>query len=667
MSVVSHRSLHPGGSPADTLSDALNDMPGDTRGDTRGRRTGDTPGDTAAGGGHVTAVLVSHDGAAWLPRVLAAVDAQTRPPEACVAVDTGSSDRSARILVDALGADAVLEAGSATPFAVAVAQGLRHRPPPEGGWIWLLHDDSAPEPDALRALLSEAGSAPDVAAVGPKTREWPSLRRLLEVGVTVTGTGRRETGLEPGEPDQGQHDRPRDALAVGTAGLLVRADVWDLLGGLDPHAGLADDLDLGWRLARAGRRVRVAPDAVVFHVEAAARDRRSAGALTGSSRYLRRRGALFVLLANCRAAVLPVQLARLLAGSLLRALGLLLLKAPREALDELRAAASVYTRPATLRRARRDRRRAASVPPARVGPLLPPVWAPYRTGAAVVADTVAGLLGNRPSPGGRVSTEFGPVADEAEAPGDGPGTLPRLGRRPLAVAVVLLVAVTLLAMRGLLTGGELQGGALLPAPDGAGTWWSGYLASWHPVGVGSTADAPAYTVLLAALGLLTLGNAGLLVSLLLVLAVPVSALTASLLLRRLGVAPLPRVWAAVAYASTPLVTGALAQGRVGTVLATAWLPLVATSVLGLASPQPLGLWPRRVRAGLALGVLVALVPLAYPLRWRWRCRARRSCWWRRSDDTLATLDCCARCRSRCPPPSCWACRGWWRRGGWATD
>ena len=42
------------------------------------------------------------------------------------------------------------------------------------------------------------------------------------------------TGVEFREVDQGQHDGRSDVLAVGTAGMLVRREVWDRLGGPDP-------------------------------------------------------------------------------------------------------------------------------------------------------------------------------------------------------------------------------------------------------------------------------------------------------------------------------------------------------------------------------------------------------------------------------------------------
>jgi GT2 family glycosyltransferase len=49
----------------------------------------------------VTAILVSHDGATWLPESIAAISAQTRPVNRIIAVDTGSIDDSAKMLTSA--------------------------------------------------------------------------------------------------------------------------------------------------------------------------------------------------------------------------------------------------------------------------------------------------------------------------------------------------------------------------------------------------------------------------------------------------------------------------------------------------------------------------------------------------------------------------------------
>src|SRR5207248_2847572 len=222
----------------------------------------------------VTTVLVSHDGSAWLPETLAALAAQTRAPQRVVAVDTGSRDSSVDQLVAALGRSAVVSRPRDTGFGAAVQAGLDAfdgAPPPPGvspdadEWVWVLHDDCAPEPDALARLLERAAASPSASVVGPKVLSW-DRRRLLEVGVTVDSSGFRETGLEPREVDQGQHDEVGDVLAVGTAGMLVRRDVWNRLGGLDPAWPVAgDDTDFGWRVNASGGRVLVAPRAVMRH------------------------------------------------------------------------------------------------------------------------------------------------------------------------------------------------------------------------------------------------------------------------------------------------------------------------------------------------------------------------------------------------------------------
>ncbi len=218
----------------------------------------------------VAALLVSHDGERWLPAVIEGLRSQTAPVDRVVAVDTGSKDASADLLEAAFGP--VHRVPGSTTFPAAVALGLEQLAADAPEWVWILHDDANPEPGALEALLAAAAADPDADVLGPKLREWPSLKRLLELGVTISGTGRRETGLERGEYDQGQHDEVRTVLAVNTAGMLVRRAVLEELGGFDPQLPIfGNDVDFGWRTASAGHRTVVVPQAVVFHAEAAHR------------------------------------------------------------------------------------------------------------------------------------------------------------------------------------------------------------------------------------------------------------------------------------------------------------------------------------------------------------------------------------------------------------
>jgi GT2 family glycosyltransferase len=245
----------------------------------------------------VVALVVSHDGSRWLPAVIDGLRGQTVPLSGVVCVDTGSRDESADLLLDAF--DEVVTVSGRTAYPEAVRIGLEQVPPDAAEWIWLLHDDSNPAPDALERLLEAAAADSAADVLGPKLREWPSLKRLLEVGVTISGTGRRETGLEAGEYDQGQHDEVRQVLAVNTAGMLVRRRVYDELGGLDDNLPMfGNDIDFGWRAASAGVRTFVVPQAVVFHAEAAHRGARRTPLTGRHTHYQERRAALFTLLAN---------------------------------------------------------------------------------------------------------------------------------------------------------------------------------------------------------------------------------------------------------------------------------------------------------------------------------------------------------------------------------
>lgn len=560
----------------------------------------------------VTALLVSHNGGRWLPAVLAGLERSTRLPDQVVTVDTGSTDDSVVLLEQAFG-PGVVRLDDRTPYAAAVRAGLAQAEPAEPDeWVWLLHDDANPAPDALATLAEVAETTePDVAVLGPKIREWPSLKRLLEVGATLTGTGRRETGLERGEYDQGQHDEQHRVLAVNTAGMLVRREVLEAVGLDDNLPVLGTDLDFGWRVARAGYATVVVPEAVVFHLEASRRGRRDSSLVHHPGRQ-DREGAQYTLLVNSPAWTIPFRSARMVVGGLLRALGLLLVRAPGEAADEVVALFHVFSHPGRAWRARRARAGAAKVGHDEVRHLLAPFWLPYRHGLDYASD-VAVAIGDS-------------IREEAErrrpAGTEDLGLLGRIVRSPTFWATTASLVLALVAGRALLSGGPLHGGALLPAPDGIGHWWQVWAGRHHSLGTGSDAPGPAYLLPLALLGTLFLGNGGLVLSLMFVLAVPVAFLGALRFLRRVTTGAWAPLWAAAAYAVLPVVTGSVAQGRIGTVAGAAILPWLATAALGLGSTAPgagrspgqdpgTRRWRAAWRTSLLAGLLVAFVPPAW--------------------------------------------------------
>ncbi|ORT53611.1 glycosyltransferase [Streptomyces sp. CB03238] len=601
----------------------------------------------------VTAVLVSHDGARWLPDVLAGLLGQERPVQNVIAADTGSADDSARLVTEAIGDDRVLHLARRTGFGAAVDEAARTAPVlgpeelpylkrpsgwdpvsrtwrdeaydmpelPHGEpvqWLWLLHDDAAPEPGALAELLRVADGDEYAAIVGPKLRGWYDRKQLLEVGVSIANSGRRWTGLDRREQDQGQHDQVRSVLSVSSAGMLIRRDVFEELGGFDRRLPLMrDDVDLCWRAHSAGHRVLVAPDAVLRHAEASARERRTvdcAGRSVASPHRVDKAGAVYTLLANARGIALPWVLLRLVVGTLLRTLAYLVGKAPGQAVDEVMGLFGTLLRPERIIAARRRRSRRA-VDAAELRPLFPPPGATVR---ATVEQVMSNFGGTDADSGGsrHGAVESGPGGDDADyLEIEQFARLKKIARKPGPVLFALLLVVSVVACRGLFGGGSLAGGALLPVPDGVGELWGRYADAWHPLGTGGTQTAPPYLAVLAALSAVFLGSTGLALTVLLVCSVPLAGITAYFASRSLVQSRLLRAWGAVAYAFLPAGTGALATGRLGTAVLAVLLPLIARAAVaahGLRGGGR-GSWRATWAYAFLLTFTMAFTPVVWPL------------------------------------------------------
>jgi GT2 family glycosyltransferase len=564
----------------------------------------------------VTAIIVSHDGARLLPGLVQALRAQTYQVEQTVAVDTGSRDRSGAVLAELIGQDAVFGMSRSTGYGEAVNVALRHATRRRSGmtdpsiarveWIWLLHDDCEPAPDALERLLRAASKDRIVVVLGPKVIDGQDRRTLREVGVSIDRAGRRLTGIDPGEIDQGQHDHKRAVLAVGSAGMLVRRDVWDRLGGFDPRLKLfRDDIDFCWRVQAAGLRVQVVTDAVLYHHELAARRRRPVDG--GNARRLDRRNALYVLAVNLPLLAMLRVVGGCVAGSLVRAAYFLLSKQLDQSAAYAFSVAWLFGHPVRLFRARRRRARGMAEGYTAVRLFIQPA----RT-LSKLAEKIAGLMSNGPpqATGGRHQATA-EESEEDEQFVDSQSVLRRIIGHPGVQLFTALLLISLIAERRLLGTSPLGGGALVPAWGGAAALWQKYLAGFHAVSVGSTASAPPYLAIVAALATVLGGQAWLAVDVLLLGCVPLAGLTAYRASRWLVTATPARVLLAASYALLPVATGAVAAGRLGTSVAFVLLPLIALSAGRMLTAAPR---PAR-RAAWATGLLIALASAFAPLTW----------------------------------------------------
>jgi GT2 family glycosyltransferase len=228
----------------------------------------------------IAAVVVSHGASDYLERTLENVAKQSYPLEQVVVVDTLGDEKIlelsrkhnfAAIQPDDLGLGAAINAG---------INALGSRP----NWLWILHDDSAPESDALKQLAKAAEISPSVAMIGPKLLSWDKPIEIQQMGLTLTRSGRPFLQVER-EYDQGQHDTSADTLSVSTAGLLISLGLWEKLGGLDDSSPVfAQDIELGMRARAAGFRVIIEASARVHHAGLAMAGQRSRKWVGGTRR-----------------------------------------------------------------------------------------------------------------------------------------------------------------------------------------------------------------------------------------------------------------------------------------------------------------------------------------------------------------------------------------------
>lgn len=563
---------------------------------------------------YVTTVVVAHDGAVWLPAVMTTLAQQTRPTNAVVGVDNASSDASAEVLTESLGTERVVRRESNEGFGAGVLAGLQAVPEVEPplpddvvSWVWLLHDDSAPDPTCLERLLDAADNQPSAVVIGPKILGWHDRRLLLEVGVSVNADGRRVTGLERREHDQGQHDGDRDVLAVSTAGMLIRRDVWEELNGFDPSLPLfRDDLDLCWRVHRAGGRVLIATDAVLHHREASAHGRRDTQVRPHRAD---REAAVRVLLAQAPAPVAPFVALRLLIGSIIRAIVYTIGKDLRAAREEVGAVVAVGIHPRRLTAARRSIARTSTEPGSVTRSLRPTTVDQIRE----AGEALGGLLttSSASAPSSLSALDTGPVDDEAAyLSEDSAGFFRRLLVKPSVLVTLLLLVVAVLATRGLWLGeGVLQGGALLPVPPGASDIWATYTSAWHDVGPGSTTPAPPYLIIVASLATALFGNAGWAMNVLVLLAVPIAGWSAYFAARGMVRSKIIRGWMGAAYALLPVMTGAVESGRIGTTITAIAFPFAVRSFIRLSRRS--GTIRRAAGSALLMSVILAATPAVW--------------------------------------------------------
>jgi GT2 family glycosyltransferase len=518
----------------------------------------------------VRALVVTHGRPEFLAETLAALASQVRPVDAVHVIVAGRTHADDAVVAPT-GIEVEVVRVKGSTFGKAIDAALESLDEREGEWLWLLHDDSAPEPQALEQLLAQAAKRRLAGVVGAAQVHWDDPGRLVSVGTTVSRRGARRLSLAEGDDvNQGQHDAMEDVLAVGLAGAIVTRGVWKRLEGTDPAYGrFGDSADFCRRAWRAGYDVVIAPRARVRHAQATLLQRASPDSPAGDARAThapRRAAEWYHALAWSPASLGPVLFVWCVLSSLTRAAVRLATSDFKLGLAEFRVPLLLWARMPRLASSRAAIRRVSKGGERVETPLL-----------ATAAD-VFRLLRTR---------ELG--AFEAWRAESRPSDVQRRELDSLATRrrwtlgglTLFMIAVTV-ALFGTwyapLARGEALAGAALGTTDvSTSELWLRSFTGWSDAGLGSGALDGGFAALMLPFSLVP-GGLAMGLGLLLLLAPLLAALSAWFASGAVTRSLVARVIAAVLWGVWPALIQSVSDGRVGAVIVHLALPLFALSV-----------------------------------------------------------------------------------------
>lgn len=519
----------------------------------------------------VRALVVTHGRSEFLAETLASLAAQSRPVDSAFVVVSGRAleDDDDIVVPPGFAVEIVRVKGSTFGKAVDALLGTVEER--EGEWLWLLHDDSAPAPDALEHLLAQAAKRRLAGIVGAAQVRWDDPTRLVNIGTTVSRRGARRLSFAEGDDlDQGQHYEMEDVLAVGLAGAIVTRGVWTRLGGTDPAYGrFGDSADFCRRAWRAGYDVVIAPRARVRHAQGTLTQRATPADAGGDARAThasRRAAEWYHALAWAPAWRGPLLFAWCIVSSLARAALRLTASDLRLVAAELRVPLLLWARVGRLPASRAAIRRVSKGGERVEDPLLATAGDVFRfLRTRELGAFEAWRAESRPSD--VQHRELAALATRRR------WTLGGLAAFMLAIAVALFGTWYAPLARG-----EALAGAALGTTDvSTAELWLRTFTGWSEAGLGSGSLDGGFAALMLPLSLVP-GGFAMGVGLLLLLSPLLAAISAWFAAGAATRSLVARTLAAVFWGVWPGLVESASDGRVGAVIVHLVLPLFALAV-----------------------------------------------------------------------------------------
>ena len=245
----------------------------------------------------VAVVILNWNGRFFLEKFLPSVYNSDYPNIEFIIGDNGSTDDSVEFVRSLYPTIRIIRNDRNLGFAGGYNEVLKAV---TADYFVLLNSDVEVTPNWITPVIDMLENNPDMAVAQPKIRSYYLRDRFEHAGAAGGFIDRygfpfcRGRMLHVLEKDEGQYDQGSDIFWATGAAFFIKRKHWELSGGFDADFfAHMEEIDLCWRLQRAGYRIGYCPESLVYHV--------GGGTLTASNpqkTYLNFRNNLFMLQKN---------------------------------------------------------------------------------------------------------------------------------------------------------------------------------------------------------------------------------------------------------------------------------------------------------------------------------------------------------------------------------
>lgn len=218
----------------------------------------------------VAIVILNWNGQSFLEKFLPSVLATTYGNSRIIVADNDSTDTSVSFLMEKYPQIELIRLARNFGFAQGYNEALSQV---EADYYVLLNSDVEVTPGWLEPLIHLLENRVEAAACQPKILSYHDRNSFEYAGasggwIDIFGYPfARGRVFEVCEKDRGQYDTTEQLFWASGAAMVVKSQIFHQLKGLDGYFfAHMEEIDLCWRLQRAGFKVFGCPESVVFHV-----------------------------------------------------------------------------------------------------------------------------------------------------------------------------------------------------------------------------------------------------------------------------------------------------------------------------------------------------------------------------------------------------------------